>query len=103
MSQRHRITAIIFDKRGRILSTGRNRYDKTHPYQAKLAKQAGQKDRIYLHAEVDAIIRCRNRRAARRILVLRFGRDGTPRLAKPCPICQMAIREAGIKEIEYTK
>ena len=41
MTTKHKITAIIYDKKGRVLSIGQNSYIKTHPYQAKIAKQVG--------------------------------------------------------------
>ena len=96
------LTAVIFDKRGRILSVGRNSYIKTHPLQAKYAREAGTPDRVYLHAELSALIRCRNPRKAFRILVTRVGRGGETRLAKPCESCMRAIKDFGIKIVEHT-
>ena len=58
--------------------------------------------KIYLHAEIDAIVRCRCLDQAHKMLILRYDRAGKPRLAKPCKICQSAIREAGIDHVEYT-
>ena len=37
-----------------------------------------------------------------KILIERYNSEGEPVLAKPCEICQLAIKEAGIKRIEYT-
>ena len=102
MSVKQNITAIIYDKRGRILSIGKNNYIKTHPYQAELAQRVGLPDKKFLHAEVDAIIRCRDLKKAYRIVVTRVGRTGNLLHAKPCPICQSAILAAGIKHIEHT-
>jgi deoxycytidylate deaminase len=96
------ITAIIYDKKGRVLSVGRNSYLKTHPTQAKLAKKAGLPEKIYLHAEVDAIIKCKNLSKAHKIFVSRVDHKGKTRLAKPCPVCQSAIKQAHIKEITWT-
>ena len=39
---RQNITAVIYDKRGRVLSIGKNQYLKTHPLQAKHAHAVGQ-------------------------------------------------------------
>jgi len=94
----HNVTAVIYDKRSRILSVGRNDYDKSHPVQARYARLANQPEKIYLHAEIAAIVRCRRIRSAHRIFISR----GNSQLAKPCPICQIAIREAGINIVEYT-
>lgn len=106
MSKKHEVTAIIFDKRGRVLSVGQNSYTKTSPYQARLAKKVGQPAKQYLHAEIAAICRLRDRKdgptSSYRICIMRFGAGGEPRYAKPCAICDLAIREAGIKRIEHT-
>ncbi len=96
------IKAIIYDRRGKVLSVGFNSYIKTHPLQARHAYKNQEPSKIYLHAEIHAITRCSNLSKAHKILVTRFDRHGNPQLAKPCKVCQSAIREAGIKIIEYT-
>lgn len=96
------MTAIIYDKRGRVLSIGKNSYIKTHPYQAECAKKVGLPDKQFLHAEIHAIIRCKDLTRARKIVVSRFGAHGEPKNAKPCPVCISAIRAAGIKYVEHT-
>lgn len=96
------LSAVIYDKRGKVLSVGFNSYIKTHPLQASHAKKAGQPEKQFLHAEIHAIVRCRDLSKAHRIFVSRWGNDGQPRLAKPCPICMSAIRAAGIEIIEHT-
>lgn len=99
------ITAIIYDRKGRVLSIGKNSYVKTHPLQTHHAKKIGKPDAMFLHAEIHAITRCRDLDRAHRILVTRYGGHGGhhPLLAKPCKICESAIREAGIKVVEWTK
>lgn len=99
---RYRITATIFDRRGRVLSTGQNSYVKTHPKMARYAQQVGEPYKIYIHAEVDAIIRCRALERAYRISVSRTSRHGKPALARPCAACMRAIQDAGIRQIEHT-
>ena len=101
MSQ-HVITAVIYDKRGRVLSIGQNSYVKTHPLQAELSRKAGMAEKIYLHAEIHAIVRCRDLSRAHRIFISRWDKSGQPALAKPCPICQGALQEAGIKIVQHT-
>ena len=96
------ITAIIYDKKGRILSIGKNSYVKTHPKQARHACKVGRPDKVFLHAEIDAIIRCKDLSKAHRIFVSRVSRKGKYVNAKPCPICQDAIREANIRQVEWT-
>lgn len=102
MKNRQLITAVILDKRGNILSIGRNSYLKTHPLQASYARKVGEDKKIYLHAEVHAIIRCQDLSRAYKILITRFDKFGNPRLAKPCAICENAIKDVGIKIIEHT-
>lgn len=99
---RHELTAIIYDKKGKVLSIGKNSYIKTHPLQAKHAVRVGLPDKQYLHAEIHAIARCKDLSKAHRILVTRFGKSGESLLAKPCPVCQSAIKAAGIELIEHT-
>lgn len=100
--QEHRLVAIVTDKKDRILSIGINSYVKSHPTQAYFAKKAGKKKAIYLHAEIDALIKCK-RFKPHKIFVARVNRKGESRLAAPCRICQLAIRDMGISEICYTK
>jgi tRNA(Arg) A34 adenosine deaminase TadA len=96
------VTAIIYDKKGRVLSIGKNSYFKTHPLQNRHACKVGLPDKQFLHAEIHAIARCRFLERAHRIVVMRFDREGNPRNAKPCPVCQSAIEASGIKHVEHT-
>lgn len=102
MKRKPHITAIIEDKRGNVLSIGRNSYTRTHVVQAKLAAKAGFPDRIYIHAEVDAIVRCRKINKAHTIKTFRYNAAGRPVLAKPCAICMSAIEATSIKRIIHT-
>lgn len=99
---RHSITAIIQDKRGRTLSIGRNQYEKTHPLQARMAMDTGTPMRVFLHAEISALVKCKDWRKAYKIVVTRYTKDGKPALAKPCAACERAIALAGIKLVEHT-
>ena len=101
-SQRQQISAVIYDRRGRVLSIGQNSYHKTHPLQAAHAKKVGEPEKIYLHAEMHAIVRCPDITRAHRILVSRWDRQGRAMLAAPCAICRSAIEAAGIRIVEHT-
>ena len=68
----------------------------------RLGNKVGIEHKIFLHAEVHAITRCKNISKAYRMLVVRYNDDGSPGNAKPCPICQEAIRHTPIKIIEHT-
>lgn len=98
----HHVTALIYDRRGRVLSVGQNSYVKTHPLQAKYAIKAGQPDKQYLHAEIHAITRCKDLSKAHRIFVTRYNKSGQPVIAKPCPVCISAIYATGIKHVDHT-
>jgi deoxycytidylate deaminase len=102
MKKRFSVTAIIYDKRGRVLSVGVNSYVKTHPMMAEYARRAGEPHKVYLHAEVAAITRCTHIERAHKIVVLRYTEDGSPANARPCKICQAAIKAAGIEIVEHT-
>jgi len=99
---KHFLHAIIYDRKGNILSVGKNSYAKTHTLQAKFAKQVGMPEKQFLHAEIHAISKCRDLEKAHRIAVYRYGKRGQPLLAKPCPVCQNAIKSSGINIVEWT-
>lgn len=95
------IKASTLDSRGRVISTAYNSYTKTHPKQARLAKMVGLECKQHLHAEIAAIIKSKDRQI-HKIKIERYDVNGNPKLAAPCPVCQMAIKMAGIKFVEYT-
>ena len=101
-TKRYDITAIIYDKRGRVLSVGKNSYIKTHPLQAQHAREAGEPHKVFLHAEVHAISRLKDLAKAHSMKIFRFLEDGSPALARPCKVCQSAIRAAGIEVVDHT-
>lgn len=98
----HQVTAIIYDRRGKVLGVGQNSYVKTHPLQARHAEKAGEPYKQFLHAEIHAITKCRDLKKAHKIFITRYNKQGQPVLAAPCPICLSAIKESGIKHIEHT-
>lgn len=102
MRQKQDVTAIIYDKRGRVLSIGKNSYTKTHPMMVLHATRVGRPQKIFLHAEIHAIIRCKDLTKAYKMVVMRFDKNGNPMNAAPCPVCQSAIEAAGIKYVEHT-
>ena len=84
-----------------MLSSGQNSYVKTHPLQARIAAVMGEPHKVYLHAEVSALIKC-DWKKAYRILVTRYGKDGSPLVAKPCRVCHQIISMTNIKIVEHT-
>lgn len=99
---KHLITATITDKAGKMLAHETNNYARTHPIQARFARDAGQPLRIFLHAEIAAITKLRKGAKPHKISVSRYTKDGEPANAAPCPVCQAAIKHYGIKLVEYT-
>lgn len=97
------LTATLYNKRGRVLAVGVNSYTKSHPLQGKFAVEAGRPDAIFLHAEIDALRKCKDKwKEIQKIVITRYDKKGKPALAKPCSVCQHAIDSIGIPEVEYT-
>lgn len=94
-----KVGAILLNK-NKVVVTATNLENKTHPIQARLAERVGLKEKIYLHAEVAALIKCREE--CDTIVVARVNNQNKLRMAKPCPICQLALKEAGISKMYYT-
>lgn len=100
MSRRVEVTAEAYDKRGRLLAVGRNSYTRTHPIQARYASRVGKPAAIFLHAEIDALIKAGG--PVHRIVVTRLGEGGKPMLSKPCEVCQLALKEYGVKVVQHS-
>jgi len=98
---RKRVGALLLNK-NKVISQGVNQDTKSHPFQAKLADMVGLSEKIYLHAEISALVKCKSE--VDTIVVARLGgHEGNElRNAKPCPICSLAIEQAGIEHIYYT-
>lgn len=101
MSKKHIILAKALDKRGRLIASAFNSYTKSSPMMNHFAKLAGMPTRIYWHAECLAIARCGDK-TPYMITIERFDSEGNPAIAKPCPVCTLAIKEYGIKKVRYT-
>ena len=111
-----RIAACIVYK-NELISVGVCQY-KTHPLQRRYGRN---QHSVYLHAEVDAIIKAQKRLGSKQdrnrnislkkctLYVARvkklsqFSEGFVSGLAKPCDGCNKFIREAGIINIVYTE
>ena len=100
MSRKYDITAMAYDKRGKLLAVGRNSYVKTHPMQAKFAKKAGKPDAVYLHAELSALLKSRAK--VHKLVVFRYDSKGRPANSAPCAACRLAIKHFGVKYVCHT-
>lgn len=99
---KHRLKALIYDKKGTLLSVGENSYTKTHVFQSRCANAVGEPTKIYLHAEIAALVKLKDWSKAYKIVVMRFNKLGQPSPAAPCRCCQHAIALSGIKLVEHT-
>lgn len=99
---KHTITATIYDHKGRSLARAQNNYTRTHPIQARFADKAQQPTRIFLHAEIAALVKLRKGQVPHSIYIERRRKDGTPALAAPCAVCRAALKHWGIKHIRYS-
>ena len=88
--------SVCFLYKNRVVATATNLDKKTHPLQAKLAERVGLHQKIYLHSEIAALVKCREE--CDTIIVARVNSQNKLRNAKPCPICSMALKEAGIPQ-----
>lgn len=96
------LTATVYDKRGRQLAKENNSYTQTHPVQYKYANAVGEPTRIYLHAEIAALVKAIKNGKPYKLTVERYDRRGLSKCAKPCAACERAIKAFGVKRVEYT-
>lgn len=99
---KHRHAACLIYK-GKIISIGINRR-KSHPLQKKFQTRPS---RIYLHAEIDAIIKAINKHGTSilkdcELNVLRLTKAGKVGNSKPCLGCTKAIKAFGITKVNWT-
>ena len=93
-TKRYTIIAKCYNKQGRLISEATNSYKKTHPIQKHFAELAGEPKRIYLHAEILAILRAGDQPIHTISITNTNGK-----YADPCPVCLRAIQAYGIKRI----
>ena len=54
------------------------------------------------HAEMDAVSRLREISSSDVLHVMRFTKNGSISMAKPCQYCQGYLKKKGIKKVKYT-
>lgn len=85
--------AAVF-RGGRVIATGRNFINKTHPQGSGNLKT--------IHAELQAITRALKTQENLNgygILVVRINKNGEPRMSKPCKDCMRLIRGLGLTAV----
>lgn len=97
----YHVVAHAYDKRGRLIACATNSYTKTHPLQKYFADKVGHFHREFLHAEIACLLRCKDR-LIHTLKVWRYSTDGQLVCAKPCEICQEAIRAYTVSEVWYS-
>lgn len=97
--QKFYVAAATLDKRGKVIAIGFNSPVKTHPLMKRYCLLHN-KYKIFLHAEISALVR--SQREVDSLVVVRVNKHKQIALAKPCPICQAAIRDANVKMVYYT-
>jgi len=90
---------VILDSSGRVIARGYNQ-KKTHPKQTFYASRVNQKKKVHLHAEIAALVKCR--KAPHRLYVVRVNGKNKVMNSKPCAMCMLAIREAGVRQVVYS-
>lgn len=98
-NHRVRVGAVIVTN-GKPISIGFNKL-KTHPIYTKINHKRAKYIQS-LHAEMSALLSARTDVSGATIYVYRERRDGSRGNAKPCPVCQLLLAEAGIKKIYFT-
>ena len=100
---RQRLYAVATDHKGNVIAEAGNSYVTSHPLQYKYAVRAGRPEACFLHAEIHLLAKlAKSRKVCNTVFIARAKRDGSEGLAKPCPICAMALEAAGIVNIVYT-
>ena len=106
-----KMSAILLDKRNRIISTGVNSYEVTHPKQfyaaliaSKKFKTPGLDKKMFLHCELNCLIRAR--KPGHKLVICRIGGHSGIELRNSfcCPICYLYIINncPTIKEIHWS-
>lgn len=98
MKKRYEILAQVFSRNNRLLSQATNSYTKTHPLQSYFAHKSGDSpSKIYLHAEISALIRAA--KSGKEIHTLRIVSKNSSKLPHPCRTCREAIAAFGVSKV----
>lgn len=106
-----KMSALLLDKRNRIISAGVNSYEITHTQQfyaavmaAKKYNQPSLKKKLYLHCEINCLLKAR--RPGHKLVICRVGGHGSKELRESfcCPICYLYItrNHPTIREIHWS-
>ena len=88
------ICACLYNKRGKIISSGVNSFSKSHPIQEKFGSTPY---KIFLHAEIDAVVKAIRKvggddLSGYSLAIARICHDGSDAQAFPCDGCIDALQ-----------
>lgn len=95
-------SAIV--RKGVVISTGVN-MEKSHPIQKKYNEHRNFSVEIHhnLHAEMAALLRAGDENLKGAVVyVYRNDKGNKTAMCRPCPACQAALYERGVREVRYT-
>ena len=95
------LIAITRNKKQTFIASGINSYKKTHPLQKHFAKLANEPHKIYLHAEIKALLASKDYKIDT-LQIRRLTSNNETALAAPCNTCLLACKAYGVKYINYT-
>ena len=99
-TSKFRLGAVLV-KRGRVISTGFNMMNKSHPIMQKYSEDID--FTLGLHAEVHACIGvAASDLYASELWVCRLYKSGQFAMAMPCKVCRRFLIDVGIKKVHYT-
>lgn len=91
-----RVGAALFSK-SNLIALGFNTYGQTHPFTQDKGFNRS------IHAEIRCLLKRRHfdKNAGLVLYTWRERDDGTPGCSKPCVMCELAIREAGVRRVRF--
>lgn len=93
---RYRHSSVILDRKGRIISVGRNHYTGKviHTDEGPIKKT--------IHSEIHALTQVNIRRLEGATIINYARTNVASILAKPCPNCNEVLKKLGFKKVFYT-
>ena len=94
---RSKVSAIVLDENGRVISTGHNRL-----MRVRLINSKRTASEYTVHAEHDCLRTLPRRSRSKTIIVFKLNRTGLWRNGHPCLSCMHLIQSWGIREVLYS-
>jgi len=93
------VAALLHCKGSIILST----VNRPCPHRLQRKIKGRKRDPATLHAELRLLLNAPVEKSkGSLVVVVRRKKDGTMGLARPCAVCELALREAGVKKVIYS-